>query len=87
MKKSRFTEQQIVSIIREGDTCNIAEVSKKYGISPATYFLWKKKFRGMEVADVKKLRSLENENSHLKKLVAELALENRVLKVVNEKKY
>jgi len=71
MKKTRFTEQQTVRILREADTAPVVEVAKKHGISDQTIYLWRKRFGKLEAVDVKRLRHLEAENSKLKKLVAE----------------
>lgn len=83
MKKSRFTEQRIVSILKESEAgAKTAELCRKHGISSATFYTWKSKFGGMEVSDVAKMRALEDENRRLKKLLAESALENDALKLI-----
>ena len=86
--KKRFTEEQIIKVLREQESGQAtAEVCRRHGISPATFYKWKAKFGGMEVSDVKKLRALESENARLKKLVANLSLDIEMLKDVNSKKW
>jgi putative transposase len=87
MKKSRFSESQIISILKEGDSgMKIEELCRKHGISNATYYNWKSKFGGMEASDIKRLRELEEENSRLKKMFADLSLENEAMKELFKKK-
>ena len=87
MKKSRFTETQIVAILREGDSgINVTELCRKHSISNATYYKWKSKYGGLDASDLKKLKELESENSELKKMFADLSLENKGLKALIEKK-
>jgi putative transposase len=77
MKKSRFTETQIVSILKEVEAgIKINDVCRKHEISPSTYFNWKSKYGGMSVSDLKRIKELETENSKLKRIYAELSLEN-----------
>ena len=87
MKKSRYTETQIVKILKEVEGGRLVkEVCREYGISDATYYNWKSKFGGMEASDVKRLKDLEDENRRLKAMFAELSLEHRILKDIIEKK-
>lgn len=87
MKTSRFTDEQRVRIVREADKTPIRDVIKKHGISEPTFYAWKRKFGGMDIAEAKKLRALESENGRLKKLLAESQLENSILKEVAAKKW
>jgi putative transposase len=80
MKKSRFTETQIVSILKEVEAgMKVEQVCRTHGISNATYYNWKSKYGGMEASDVKRLKSLEEENSRLKKMYANLSLEHEAV--------
>ena len=85
MKKSQFSEEQMVKILREADHTPVADVAKKHGISDQTIYAWRKKFGKLESADVNRLRQLEQENNRLKKLVAERDLEIEVMKEVAAK--
>jgi putative transposase len=81
VKKSKFTESQIIAILKQGEAGRtVAEICREHGISPATYYQWKSKYGGLEASDLKRLRELEDENNRLKKMYADLALENRAIK-------
>lgn len=87
MKKTRFTETQIVAILKEADSgMQVKDVCRKYGISDATYYNWKSKYGGMEASDLKRVKDMERELSQFKRMYADLALENRALKDLIEKK-
>ena len=87
MRKSRFTESQIVSILKDGDAgVPLAELVRKHGISRGTYFNWKSKYAGATVADLKRMKDLEAENAKLKRMYADLALENAAIKDVLSRK-
>ena len=88
MKRSRFTEEQIVGILKEQEAGQkTAEVCRKHGISEGTFYKWKAKYGGLEVSDARRLKTLEDENAKLKKLLAETMLDNAVLKDLNAKKW
>ena len=88
MKRSRFKEEQIIGILREQEAGRpTAEVCRKHGVSGATFYKWKSKFGGMDVSDAKRLKSLEDENAKLKKLLAETVLDNAILKDINSRKW
>jgi putative transposase len=87
MKKTRFTEDQMVKILREADQTPVIEVAKKHGISDATIYAWRKRYGQLAPVDVKRLRHLEQENAKLKKLVAERDLEIEVMREVAAKKW
>jgi putative transposase len=89
MKRRRFSEEQIVGILREAEKAehNIAEVCRQHGIAETTFYRWRNKFGSMDVPDVKRLRELEQENSRLKRLLAERDLEIDAIKVVLSKKW
>ena len=87
MKRSKFSEHQIVRILKEvegGRT--VKEICREYGFSDATYYNWKAKYGGMEASDIKRLRKLEEENRRLKQMYADISMENRALKDVISKK-
>jgi putative transposase len=88
MKHSRFTEEQIIAILREQESgVRTADVCRKHGISEATFYKYKAKFGGMDVSDARRLKALEDENAKLKKLLAEQMLDNAILKDVAAKKW
>jgi putative transposase len=87
MKRSKYSESQIIGILKEADAgLQVKEICRKYGISDATYYTWKKKYGGLEVSDVRRMRELEAENAKLKRMYAELSLENDSLRDLISKK-
>lgn len=87
MKQSKFSESQIVAILKEGDAgVPVGEILRKHGVSSATYYKWKSKYAGIEASDLKRMRELETENAKLKRMYAELALENAAIKDVLNRK-
>ncbi|CAB3824468.1 IS3 family transposase ISWsu1 [Achromobacter mucicolens] len=87
MKKSRFTESQIVVVLKEGAAgMPVAELCRKHGISNATYYLWKSNYSGVQVSELQRLHELEAENAKLKRMFADLALENAAIKGVLNRK-
>ncbi len=88
MRKSRFSEEQIIKVIKEREAgVKLAELCRRHGISEQTFHRWKAKFGGMDVNEARRLKQLEDENRRLKHLVADLTLDNQALKVVVSKKY
>ena len=88
MKRSRFSEEQIIGVLREQQAgMPVAQVCRKHGMSQPTFYAWKAKFGGMSVLDAKRLKQLEEENAKLKKLLAEAMLDNAVLKDITSRKW
>jgi putative transposase len=88
MKSSRFSEEQIIGILREHEAgIATADICRKYGISSATFYKWKAKYGGLGISDAKRLKALEDENVKLKKLLAETMLDNAILKDINSRKW
>ena len=88
MKRSRFSEEQILKILKTAEgSGKIREICREHNITEQTFYRWRRKYGGMELSEAKKLRELERENSELKRLVADLSLDNRLLKALNSKKW
>lgn len=88
MKRSRFSEEKIIGILREADgKSTVKAVCAKHNVSEATFYAWKRKYGGMDVKEARRLRGLEDENGRLKRLVADLSVQNQILKEVNAKKW
>jgi len=87
MKRSRYSEEQIIRILKEAETgIPLLDLCRKYGIGKSTFYKWRSKYGGLDVSDVKRLKVLEAENRRLKQMYAELSLEHQVLKEIVEKK-
>jgi len=88
LKKSRFSEEQIIGILKEQESgIKTADVCRRHGVSEATFYKWKSKYGGLQVSQAKRLKALETENGQLKKLLAETMLDNAILRDVNSKKW
>jgi len=88
MKRSRFSEEQVIAILREHEAgLKTAELCRKHGISEATFYNWKARFGGLDVSEARRLKALEDENGKLKKLLAESMLDNAVLKDLVHRKF
>jgi putative transposase len=87
MRKSRFTDEQVVKMLRESERSSVAEVAKKYAVSEQTLYVWRKRFGAMSVDETKRLKVLESENARLKKMLAESQLAIEVMKEVAAKKW
>ena len=84
----RYTEEQIIAVLKEADAgSKTADICRKHGISDATFYKWKAKYAGMEISDLRKMKTLEEENSKLKRIVADLSLDNRALKDIVSKNF
>ncbi len=88
MKRKRFTEEQIIGVLQEGEAgLGVADLLRKHGISQGTYYRWKAKYGGLDVSEARRLKALETENKRLKRLVADQALDIQILKDINSKKW
>lgn len=88
MKQGKFSESQIVAILKQQDSGQtVAQISRKHGVSEATFYNWKAKYGGMQVSEVKRLKDLEDENRRLKKMYAELSLQHEIIKEALQKKW
>ena len=88
MTRKRYSEEQIIAVLKEGQAgVKPAELCRKHGMSEQTYYAWRSKYGGLEVSDLRRLKALEDENRKLKHLVADLTLDVRALKAINEKNW
>ena len=88
MKRSQFTEEQKIGILREAESgSTVKQICAKHNLSEGTFYTWKKKYGGMGVPEARRLKALEEENSRLKRVVADLSVQNQILKEVNSKKW
>ena len=87
MKQGRFTDEQIVRILRETDQDSVAEVAKRHGVSQPTIYAWRKKFGQLDTDEIKRLKGLEQENARLRKLLVDRDLEIEVMREINAKKW
>ena len=87
MKRSRFSEEQIIGILKEAEAERVKTVCARHNVSQGTYYQWKNKYGGMEVEEARRLRALEDENARLKRVVADQAVQIQILKEVNAKKW
>jgi putative transposase len=88
MKRKRYTEEQIIGILKEAESgLPVDQLIRKHGISGGTFYRWKSKYGGMDVSEAKRLKALEDENRQLKRLVADLSLDNQMLKDINSKNW
>lgn len=88
MTRKRYTEEQIIGILKESEAgANTQELCRKHGVSDASFYKWKAKFGGMDVSDARRLKTLESENGRLKRIVADLTLDNQALKELNSKNW
>jgi len=88
MRKSHFTEEQIIAALKEHDAgAKVRDLCRKLGVSEQTFYRWRSKYGGMEVSDARKLKGLEEENRRLKHIVADLTLDNQMLKAINAKQW
>lgn len=87
MRKTRFSDEQIIKILREAEQSSVAAASKKFGVSTASVYAWRKRFHGVDIKDAKRIRELEKENARLKKLLAEKELGLEIMREINAKKW
>ena len=87
MKKSKYSIEQIVGVLREANGASVQEVCRRHNISPATFYKWRQKYGGMEISEARRLKALEEENVRLKRVVADQAVKIQILEEVNSKKW